>query len=122
MPAASARSATGERVILRPRPDRASGRVRTATTSWSEASSASSEGMAGAGVPANRSLSGGSPSRAAAVPAVAGDGQAALGPLLRLLVDLRHVGVDQVPDLTVDIPGEDAQADPDLRRRETGAA
>ena len=61
MPAASARSATGDRLHLRPRPAGASGRVRTATTSWPESSSASSEGTAGAGVPAKTSRSGGSP-------------------------------------------------------------
>ena len=59
---------------------------------------------------------------AAAVPAVAGDRQAALGPLLGLLAHRRDVGVDQVADLAVDVPGEHPQADADLRRGEARPA
>src|SRR3954470_14970693 len=51
-PASSARCATSEGVSFRPLPDGASGRVNTATTSCWEASTASREGMAVAGVPA----------------------------------------------------------------------
>ncbi len=54
MPSAMAISATGEGIIRRPRPAGASGRVRTATTSCGEASSARREGTAASGVPANR--------------------------------------------------------------------
>ena len=46
-----------------------------------------------------------------------GDRQAALLAVLGLLGQ-REVGVHQVADLAVDVPGEDAQPDADLRRRE----
>lgn len=58
MPRSSATALTGDGCRVRPRPARASGRVSTATTSWPESSSASSEGTAVSGVPAKTSLIG----------------------------------------------------------------
>ena len=55
-PASRATCATGLGVSTRPRPAGASGRVSTATTSWSESSSVSNEGSATSGVPANSNL------------------------------------------------------------------
>ena len=52
-PTSAARSATGLGPTRRPRPAGASGRVMTAATSCRDLSSASSEGTAAAGVPAN---------------------------------------------------------------------
>src|ERR1035437_8532361 len=54
-PSANARCLTGEATKDRPRPDRASGRVRTATTSWAELDSASRLRTATSGVPAKTS-------------------------------------------------------------------
>ncbi len=48
-----------------------------------------------------------------------GKGQAALGAVLDLLRQVEH-RVDQVADLVVDVPGEGAQPDPDLRRGQAG--
>src|SRR5699024_747563 len=52
-PASSATSATGDGRSFLPRPTRASGRVKTPTTSWEELRSAFKDGTATSGVPAN---------------------------------------------------------------------
>src|SRR5450631_603583 len=54
-PSDNARSLTGEAAEDRPLPDRAAGRVRTATTSWAELDNASRLGTATSGVPAKTS-------------------------------------------------------------------
>src|SRR5450759_4815539 len=80
-PSATARALTGEATKDRPRPDGASGRVRTATTSWDELDNASRLGTAASGVPAKTSRTRSATRSESCVRADLDDGRLLAGPL-----------------------------------------
>src|SRR5450759_5920931 len=80
-PSAKARSLTGEATKDRPRPDGASGRVTTATTSCDELDNASRLGTAASGVPAKTSRTRSATRSESCVRAGLDDGRLLAGPL-----------------------------------------
>ena len=117
-PAASARSRTGLGRSVRPRPAGASGRVTTATTSWSLASSASSDGTAGDGRAGEDQPQRARPNSGCGLTLTTGGGVGPLGLPDRLERGLLGLGVEPVDEqhavevvgLVLDAAGEQVAA------------